>query len=76
VFVKPNSARFGRVIDNDEILVFCMGKPVKGKVNRGLLKEFAWLFHSKIEIISGFTYAEEAADKGSWERRSGTASAY
>jgi uncharacterized protein (TIGR00251 family) len=55
VFVKPNSAKFETLIGNDEILVFCTEEPVKGRVNKELVKEFSRLFHSKIEIISGFT---------------------
>jgi hypothetical protein len=55
VFVKPNSAEFETVIDNDEILVFCTEEPVKGRVNKELVKEFSRLFHSKVEIVSGFT---------------------
>ena len=55
VFVKPNSAKFETVIDNDEILVFCTEEPVKGRVNKELVKELSRLFHSKTEIVSGFT---------------------
>jgi len=55
VFVKPNSAKFETVIGNDEILVFCTEEPVKGRVNKELVKEFSRLFRSKIEIVSGFT---------------------
>jgi uncharacterized protein (TIGR00251 family) len=55
VFVKPNSGKFETVIDNDEILVFCTEEPVKGRVNKELVKEFSRLFHSKVEIVSGFT---------------------
>jgi uncharacterized protein (TIGR00251 family) len=55
VFVKPRSAKFETVIANDEILVFCTEDPVKGRVNKELVKEFSRLFHSKIEIVSGFT---------------------
>jgi hypothetical protein len=55
VFVKPRSARFETVIENGEILVFSAEDPVKGRVNKELVKEFSRLFHSKIEVISGFT---------------------
>jgi uncharacterized protein (TIGR00251 family) len=55
VFVKPNSPKFETVIGNDEILVYCTEEPVKGKVNKELVKELSRLFHSKIEIVSGFT---------------------
>ena len=55
VFVKPRSAKFETVINNDEILVFCTEDPVKGRVNKELVKQFSRLFHSKIEIVSGLT---------------------
>jgi uncharacterized protein (TIGR00251 family) len=55
VFVKPNSPKFGIAIDDDEIVVFCTEQPVKGKVNKELVKAFSKLFHAKVEIVSGLT---------------------
>ena len=55
VFVKPNSPKFEIAIDHDEIVVFCTEQPVKGKVNKELVKEFAKLFHTKVKIVSGLT---------------------
>jgi len=55
VFVKPSSPKFKIVIDDDEIVVFCTEQPVKDKVNRELVKEFAKLFHAKVEVVSGLT---------------------
>jgi uncharacterized protein (TIGR00251 family) len=55
VFVKPNSAKFDVMIDGDEILVLCTEEPVKGRVNKELVKELSKLFHSKVGIVSGFT---------------------
>jgi hypothetical protein len=55
VNVKPNSREFKIVVDGDEIVVSCTEKPVKGKVNKELLKEFSRLFHNKVELVSGFT---------------------
>jgi uncharacterized protein (TIGR00251 family) len=55
VFVKPNQPKFNVKIDGDEIIIFCTEEPVKGKVNKELIKEFSKLFHAKIEIISGLT---------------------
>ena len=44
-------------------------EPVKGKVNKGLLKELSGLFHAKVEIVSGFCLqAEDAADNGYREK--------
>jgi uncharacterized protein (TIGR00251 family) len=55
VFVKPNSHRFEITIDDGEIVVFCTEQPVKGKVNKELVKEFSKLFHAKVEVVSGLT---------------------
>jgi uncharacterized protein (TIGR00251 family) len=55
VFVKPNQPKFNVKIDGDEIVVFCTEQPVKGKVNKELMKEFSKLFHAKVEIVSGLT---------------------
>ena len=55
VNVKPNSKEFKIVVEEDEIVVFCVEEPVKGKANKELVKEFSRLFHSKVELVSGFT---------------------
>jgi uncharacterized protein (TIGR00251 family) len=55
VFVKPNQPKFNIKIDGDEIIIFCTEEPVKGKVNRELVKELSKLFHAEIEIVSGLT---------------------
>jgi len=55
VFVKPNQPKFNVKIDGDDIVIFCTEEPVKGKVNKELIKELSKLFHAKIEIISGLT---------------------
>jgi len=55
VNVKPNSKEFKIVVEEDEIVVFCVEEPVKGKVNKELVKEFSRLFRSKVELVSGFT---------------------
>ena len=55
VFVKPNRPKFNVKIDGDEIVIFCTEEPVKGKVNKELVKELSKLFHAEVKIISGFT---------------------
>ena len=55
VFVKPLSVRFNVTIDDGEIVVFCTEQPVKGKVNKELVKQFSRLFHAKVEFVSGLT---------------------
>ncbi|MCW4045434.1 MAG: DUF167 family protein [Candidatus Bathyarchaeota archaeon] len=53
VFVKPSQPRFNVKIDDGEIAVFCTEEPVKGKVNKELLKELSRLFNARVEIVSG-----------------------
>jgi len=55
VYVKPRSKVFKVAAEEDEIVVFCTEEPVKGKVNRELIKEFSRLLHKKVELVSGFT---------------------
>jgi uncharacterized protein (TIGR00251 family) len=55
VSVKPRSKEFKIVTEGDEIVVFCREEPVKGKLNRELVKEFSRLFHKRVELVSGFT---------------------
>ena len=55
VFVKPKAPKFRVAFDGKEVLAYCTEEPVKGKVNKELVKEFAKLFHSRVEIVSGFT---------------------
>jgi uncharacterized protein (TIGR00251 family) len=54
IYVKPNSPKFSIIIE-DEIIVRCTEEPLKGKVNKELIKEFTKLFHVPIEIVSGAT---------------------
>ena len=54
VSVKPRSKAFRIVTEGDEIMVFCREEPVKGKVNKELVKELSRLFHKKVELVSGF----------------------
>ena len=55
VFVKPNQPKFDIKLDGDEVIVFCTEEPVKGKVNKELIKELSKFFHAEIEMVSGFT---------------------
>ncbi len=55
VFVKPSSPRFSIELDGDEIIVHCTEEPVKGKVNKGLIKNLRKLFNAEIELVSGAT---------------------
>ena len=55
IYVKPNSEKFRVSLENGEIVVRCTEEPVKGKVNKELIKEFTKIFHSQIELVSGAT---------------------
>jgi uncharacterized protein (TIGR00251 family) len=55
IFVKLNSPKFQIECDGDEIIVHCTEEPVKGKVNKEIIKEFTKLFYTKVEIVSGLT---------------------
>jgi uncharacterized protein (TIGR00251 family) len=55
VYVKPNSKRFRINTEEGELLVFCRETPVKGRVNRELVKELSRLFKRRVEIVSGFS---------------------
>jgi uncharacterized protein (TIGR00251 family) len=55
VYVKPDSREFKIEVEDEELVVYCRESPVKGKVNRELIKELSKVFKRKVEIISGFT---------------------
>lgn len=55
VSVKPKSREFKIVAEGEETIVYCRAEPVKGKVNKELIKELSRLFHKKVELVSGFT---------------------
>jgi len=55
VFVKPKSTKFEVTLEGDEVVVRCTEEPVKGKVNKELLKALSKLFHTNVELVSGAT---------------------
>ena len=55
VYVKPKSKEFKIEKEDYKIAVFCRESPVKGRVNRELIKELSKLFKRRVEIISGFS---------------------
>ena len=59
VFVKPNSSKFKVELDGDEIVLHCTEEPVRGKVNKEIIKELTKLFHAKVEFASGLTSKEK-----------------
>ena len=74
VYVKPKSKDFKIVAADNEIVVFCREEPVKGKVNRELIKEFSRLFNRKVKLVFGFASKQkklliEDIEKSEIERR-------
>jgi uncharacterized protein (TIGR00251 family) len=55
VHVKPSSKEFRMELDDDTLIVTCREAPVKGKVNKELLKQFSRLFGHKVKLVSGIT---------------------
>ena len=53
--MKPNSKQFQIKVEDDELVVLCKETPVKGKVNRELIKELSKLFKRRVEVVSGFS---------------------
>jgi uncharacterized protein (TIGR00251 family) len=53
IFVKPNSSKFEVAIEDEELVVRCTEEPVKGKVNKEIVKELSKLLRCRVEIISG-----------------------
>jgi len=54
IHVTPQSKQFKIQVEEDELLVFCRESPVKGRVNRELIKELSKLFKRRVKILSGF----------------------
>ncbi len=59
VFVKPKSPKFEVLLEGDEVVVRCTEEPVKGKVNKELLKTLSKFFHTNVELVSGATLRQK-----------------
>jgi len=55
VFVKPNSKFFQLKIEGDELVALCRESPIKGRVNKELVKELSRIFRRRVDIVTGFT---------------------
>jgi uncharacterized protein (TIGR00251 family) len=55
IFVKPNSPIFKVDYHGEEIVVYSTEEPVKGKVNKEIIKELSKLLHTRVEFASGLT---------------------
>jgi uncharacterized protein (TIGR00251 family) len=55
VLVKPRCEAFGIGVEGGHIVVLSTEEPIKGKVNREIVRELSRLFHKKVELVSGFS---------------------
>lgn len=53
--VKPRQLSFRISFDGDELIVSCTEEPMKGKVNKELLKQLSKSFKREVRLISGAT---------------------
>jgi uncharacterized protein (TIGR00251 family) len=49
------SKLFQLKVEGDELVVSCRESPIKGRVNKELIKELSRIFKKRVEIIAGFT---------------------
>jgi uncharacterized protein (TIGR00251 family) len=55
LYVKPHSKEFSLATGEDGLVVSSQEPPVKGRVNKELVKELSKLFQANVQIISGQT---------------------
>jgi len=55
VYVKPRSKEFKILVENDGLVVFSREAPVKGRVNKELVRELSRFFKRRVGIVSGLT---------------------
>jgi len=60
VQIKPNMRQFRLKLDAGKLVAFCSCPPVKGKVNKELIKQFSRLLGEQVELVSGFTSRQKS----------------
>ncbi len=55
VYVKPLSREFKLAIEEEGLVIFSHEPPVKGRVNKELVKELSKIFGANVQIVSGQT---------------------
>jgi uncharacterized protein (TIGR00251 family) len=53
IYVKPRAREFQLITEEDCLIVSCREPPVKGRVNKELVKELSKFFRANVQIISG-----------------------
>ena len=59
IYVRLNQPRFKVTLNGEEIVISSTEEPVKGRVNKEIIKELTRIFHSKVELVSGSTSREK-----------------
>ena len=59
IYVRLNQPRFKVTLNGEEIVISSTEEPVKGRVNKEIIKELTKIFHFKVELISGSTSREK-----------------
>jgi uncharacterized protein (TIGR00251 family) len=55
VYVKPRSREPKILVEDDELVVYCVGEPLEGKVNKELVKMLSKILKVRVELVSGFS---------------------
>ena len=55
VYVKPRSKEFKILVEDNGLVVFSREAPVKGRVNKELVRELSRFFKRQVDIVSGLT---------------------
>jgi len=55
VFVKPNSRQFQLKVEGETLVALCRESPVRGRVNKELIRELSRIFKKRVEIVAGLT---------------------
>jgi uncharacterized protein len=55
IFVKPNAPKFKIELDSGEIVIYSTEEPIKGKVNKEIIKQAGKQLGFNTEIVSGLT---------------------
>jgi len=55
VYVKPLSREFKLIAEDEGLVVSSREPPVKGRVNKELVKELSKVFGANVQIVSGQT---------------------
>jgi uncharacterized protein (TIGR00251 family) len=55
VFVKPRQPRFKIALEGNEVIICSTEEPIRGKVNKEIIKELARVLHAEVNLVAGPT---------------------